>query len=200
MIKNIIFDIGEVLVDFTYRQHFANLGYEEAMIERLAKGTIFHPSWGQLDLGILPVADIIQLFIKDDPDIANDIQKSMMNFSDLVKLRDFTIPWMKELKENGYRIFFLSNYFDKLIKECPEALTFRDYMDGGIFSCHVHKVKPDPDIYLTLLSKYDLKPEESVFFDDREVNVNAANALGIHGIVFSSYKQARDDLHRLVNS
>ena len=73
-------------------------------------------------------------------------------------------------------------------------------MDGGVFSCHIHAVKPKPAIYEYLLNKYHLKAEESVFFDDREVNVNAANALGIHGIVFSSYEQARDDLEHLILS
>lgn len=200
MIKNIIFDIGEVLVDFTYREHFANLGYGEDMIERLIRATIFNPSWSEYDLGLLPNEEVVQLFINSDAEIESDIRRSTENYHDLVKMRDFAIPWVKELKNRGFQVFFLSNYFEKLIRENPEALSFREYMDGGVFSCHIHAVKPKPAIYEHLLNKYHLKAEESVFFDDREVNVNAANALGIHGIIFSSYKQAREDLDRLILS
>lgn len=200
MIKNIIFDIGEVLVDFTYREHFANLGYKEDMIERLIRATIFNPSWSEYDLGLLPDEEVVQLFINSDPEIEKDIHRSMENCHDLVKMRDFAIPWVKELKNRGFQVFFLSNYYEKLIRENPEALSFREYMDGGVFSCHIHAVKPEPAIYEHLLNKYHLKAEESVFFDDREANVNAANALGIHGIIFSSYEQARDDLDCLILS
>lgn len=198
MIKNIIFDIGEVLVDFTYKKHFENLGYSGEILGRLIKATIQNPSWGEYDLGLKSDEEVLQLFIDSDPELAEDIRRGMENCYDLVSLRAFTIPWIKELKQNGYKVFFLSNYYEKLIKESPDALSFRKYMDGGVFSCHVHKVKPNPEIYLHLLEKYNLSAEECVFFDDRDINVNAANALGIHGIVFHSYEQARADLDALI--
>ena len=141
MIKNVIFDIGNVLVYFSYRESFASFGYDEAMVDRLAKATVFN--------------------------------------------------------EKGYHVYFLSNYFEKLIRENPEALSFINYMDGGIFSCRVHMLKPSPEIYQALLSKYQLNAEECVFFDDRPENAEGANAVGIHGIVFENLTQAKEALARM---
>ena len=70
-------------------------------------------------------------------------------------------------------------------------------MDGSIFSWQVQQVKPEPAIFETLLERFSLKPEECVFLDDTRANVEAARALGIRGIVFESYGQAREELKRL---
>ena len=70
-------------------------------------------------------------------------------------------------------------------------------MDGGIFSCRVHMLKPAPEIYQALLSKYQLNAEECVFFDDRPENAEGANAVGIHGIVFENLTQAKEALARM---
>ena len=70
-------------------------------------------------------------------------------------------------------------------------------MDGGILSCREKVIKPDAEIYRILLSRYSLKAEESVFIDDTGKNVDAAEALGIHGICFKSRKQAEEELRQL---
>ncbi len=200
MIQNIIFDIGEVLVDFRYRELFASHGYDADMIERLTKATILNPVWKEFDLGNLSVEEVTDSFISSDPEISDDIRLVLQNLHDIVAIRPFSIPWVKELKAQNLKVYFLSNYFHKLESENPEALAFRDYMDGGVFSYQIHKIKPDAEIYLYLLDKFGLKAEECVFFDDRAENVNAANALGIHGIVFQSYEQARAELEALLRS
>ena len=58
-------------------------------------------------------------------------------------------------------------------------------------------IKPDPAIYQLLMSRYDLKPWESVFLDDTPVNVQAARELGMQGIVFQNLEQARNELEKL---
>ena len=71
-------------------------------------------------------------------------------------------------------------------------------MDGGIMSYTVHLAKPDPAIYQTLLGRYGLKAEECVFLDDTVRNVEAAQALGIAGIVVTSQEQAKKELETLL--
>lgn len=197
MIKNVIFDIGDVLVYFSYREYFASLGYDETMIDRLAKATVFNEAWSHFDRGDLSDEEIIDLMVKTDPEIGNDIRRVLVNCHDIVVQHDYAVPWIRELKEKGYHVYFLSNYFEKLIRENPEALSFINYMDGGIFSCRVHMLKPAPEIYKALLSRYRLKADECVFFDDRKVNVEGANAVGIHGIVFENLAQAKEALTRM---
>ena len=72
----------------------------------------------------------------------------------------------------------------------PGKMPFLKNMDGVIFSCEVQQIKPEADIYETLLSRFGLKPEESVFLDDRPENCEAARKLGIHAIEFHELKQA----------
>lgn len=197
MIKNIIFDIGDVLVYFCYREYFASLGYQEDMIERLSKATVFNDVWVHFDRGDLSDDEVIDRMAKSDPEIEADVRRVLSNCHDLVRQYDYAIPWVRELKAKGYHVYFLSNYFEKLIRENPEALSFIDYMDGGIFSCRVHALKPDPEIYQALLSKYGLIPEECVFFDDRQANVDGAIAVGMHAVVFENQAQAKEALSRL---
>ena len=73
----------------------------------------------------------------------------------------------------------------------PSVLDFLPHMDGGVFSCYVNLIKPDPAIYRCLLEMYGLKAEECLFIDDREDNVVAARKLGIQAERFENYEQAR---------
>ena len=68
----------------------------------------------------------------------------------------------------------------------PWALEFIPLTDGGVFSCFEKITKPDPEIYLRLCKRYSLKPEECVFIDDTQKNVDAAQKLGMKGIHFTS--------------
>jgi len=76
-------------------------------------------------------------------------------------------------------------------------LGFVQYMDGGIFSFELNLIKPDAAIYHALLERYQLNPDECVFFDDVEKNVKAACEVGIHGVLFENKKQAMEELGRL---
>ena len=76
-------------------------------------------------------------------------------------------------------------------------MPFLENMDGVVFSCEVKEIKPEPEIYKTLLSRFGLKPEESVFLDDRPENCEAARKLGIHAIEFHDLKQAAKELEKL---
>ena len=85
---------------------------------------------------------------------------------------------------------FENKIFSGLWEEC-------DNMDGGIISYELGLVKPDDKIYKALMEKYNIVPERAVFIDDREENVQAARALGIKGIIFENYEQARRELARV---
>ena len=80
----------------------------------------------------------------------------------------------------------------------PEALDFLPFLDGGIFSCDVHLIKPDLKIYEALINKYNLEPERCVFIDDIERNVNAAREAGLNAIKLDTQEQARFDLDRFL--
>ena len=72
-------------------------------------------------------------------------------------------------------------------------------MDGRVISFEVFQLKPDPEIYETLLKKYALDPAECVFIDDRAENIETARKLGMKGIVFTDYETGRKELEGYLN-
>lgn len=194
MIKNIIFDIGNVLTDFRWEDFLRDKGFDEEMIKRLAEATVYSDVWKEYDRGIWTDEEILDGFAQNDPEIALEIHQAFGDFTDLVTPRDYAIPWVKSLKEKGYKVWYLSNFSNKATTECAECLGFIPYTDGGILSFRDKVIKPDAAIYELLLNRFGLVAEESVFIDDTLVNVEAAEALGIHGIHFISKEQTEKEL------
>ncbi|MBD5476451.1 MAG: HAD family phosphatase [Lachnospiraceae bacterium] len=197
MITTIIFDIGNVLADFTWEEHYARFGYDAQMVERIAKATVKNPAWNEIDRGVMKEEDIIREFVASDPDIEEDIRKVLKNVETIVARNDYAIPWIQELKSKGYRTLYLSNFSEKAERECARALDFIPYMDGGILSYQEKVIKPMPEIYQLLIDRYDLVPEECVFMDDTPANLAGAEKFGIHTIHFRNQAQAIAELQKL---
>lgn len=197
MIRNIIFDIGNVLTDFRWKEFLSDRGFSEEMTARIARASVLTPLWDEVDRGVWDMEKLMQQFIRRDPEIASELRLAFDNVKGMVTKRDYAIPWIQRLKTHGYKVYYLSNFSIKAYEDCQDALDFIPFMDGGILSCREKVIKPDAEIYRILLSRYSLKAEESVFIDDTGKNVDAAEALGIHGICFKSRKQAEEELRQL---
>lgn len=197
MIRNIIFDIGNVLTDFRWREYLEDQGFDEAMIERIAKASTLSPVWNEYDRGVWSDEEIIDGFVDNDPGIEEQLRRAFADFHGLVVKRDYAIPWIQELKERGFQVYYLSNFSRKAHRECADALDFIPYTDGGILSYMDQVIKPDQAIYELLMSRYGLAPEESVFLDDTPRNVEAARSAGMKGIVFVNKEQAQEELKAL---
>lgn len=197
MITTIIFDIGNVLADFTWKEHYESFGYDDAMVGRIAKATVMSPMWNENDRGVMKMEDILQAFVDSDPGIEQDIRKVLDNVKTMVSRNDYAIPWIQDLKSKGYRTLYLSNFAEKAEKDCAYALDFIPYMDGGILSYQEKVIKPMPEIYELLIERYDLVPEECVFIDDTQANLTGAEKFGIHTILFQNQAQAIEELRKL---
>lgn len=197
MITTIIFDIGNVLADFTWREHYKSFGYDDEMVDRIARATVMNPTWNENDRGVMKEEDIIQEFVKSDPEIEQDIRKVLQDVSTIVARNDYAIPWIQELKSKGYRVLYLSNFSKKAEADCAAALDFIPYMDGGILSYQEKVIKPMPEIYQLLIDRYGLVPEECVFMDDTPANLAGAEKFGIHTIHFQNQAQAIGELRKL---
>lgn len=198
MIRNIIFDIGNVLTDFRWREFLQDKGFEDAMIGRIARASVESPLWNEVDRGEWDMERLMAEFVKLDPEIEEELHAAYDNITGMVTKRDYAIPWIEELKAKGYGVYYLSNFSDKAYVECGDALDFLPYTDGGILSYRDKVIKPDEKIYKLLLSRYGLKAEECVFLDDMPRNVEAAQKLGFYGIIFRTKEQAEEELQKLV--
>ncbi len=197
MIRNIIFDIGNVLTDFRWKAFLEDKGFDEKTVERIAKASVQTPLWNEIDRGVWDLEELMQAFIARDPEIEPQLRRAYDNVAGMVTKRDYAIPWIRELKAKGYGVYYLSNFSEKAYADCADALDFMPYMDGGILSYQEKIIKPDSEIYRLLLSRYSLKAEESVFLDDTAANVEAARAVGLYGIRFETKEQAEEELRGL---
>ena len=197
MIRNLIFDIGNVLTDFRWKEFLQDKGFDEEMIARIAAASVQNPLWCEFDRGTWTEEELMQAFVKEAPQLEKELHLAYDDIHGMVTPREYAIPWLQELKSKGYGVYYLSNFSKKAEVECSVCLNFLPYMDGGILSYQEKLIKPDPAIYTLLLERYGLMAEESVFLDDTLANVEAARKLGIHGIWFQTKEQAEEELKRL---
>lgn len=196
-VDTIVFDIGNVLTDFAWDKFLVFKGYDDKMVERIAKATVYSDDWVEYDKGNLTNEEIIARFVENDPEIRTDIEDSFKNIDGIILKREKTIPWIRALKAAGYKVLYLSNFSKQALEGCPDAMAFLDETDGGILSFREHVVKPDPAIYNLLVSRYNLTPSKTVFIDDTPVNIEAAQNLGWKGIIYRDYNQVVDELAAL---
>ena len=201
MIKNIVFDIGNVLVKIQPDQAMRELGIAEEKIPKMAQATYLNPIWGELDRGVIPEAEIIDEMVTVAPEYEEDIRLFFRDGKDkVVKAYPYAKDWIEELQESGYKVYLLSNYPENYFElHMRNQLDFVNIVDGKIISGMVKMVKPDADIYQCLFDTYKLNPEECVFLDDRPENIEGGEKLGMQGIVFESYEGAKVKLEKMLN-
>ena len=210
MIRNVILDIGNVLIDFAWEkterriieeyasaQGIEDPAEKEVLFERLKKATVDNPSWKEYDRGNWSEEEVVQSFVDADPELSEPIRQVGKSLKEMLVRRDSAIPWIDLLHALGYQVYYLSNFSAPGVRDAKEALDFLPHTDGGYLSYTVHLLKPQKAFYQLLLEEYELEAEECVFFDDMERNVEGAKAAGIRAYVFKSIEQAMGILNEL---
>jgi putative hydrolase of the HAD superfamily len=199
MIKTVILDIGNVLVDFRWRKLYEEFGLEGEDLEKFADATVRHQAWIDLDQGIITTEEAKEEYVKAAPEYREYVERIYPEMDKMLVQFDYTIPWIKELKERGYRIYILSNWSKPAYDACQDkALNFLSLVDGVVFSYKEFVIKPDKKIYDIICSRYDINPAEAVFLDDNEDNIISAREFGLNAIQFQSYEQGRRELEAIL--
>ena len=190
MIRNMVFDIGNVLMGFRWKEYMRSLfGENEALIQTINQGIWHNGCWAAMDKGEMDGAATLRSAVAFAPQYEKEIKLTLDRVALAFHKFGYAIPWVQELKGMGLNVYYLSNYSAFSIAANPDVLDFIPCMDGGVFSFEVKAVKPEPEIYRCLCEKYDLKPEECLFTDDVPANVKGAQACGFQGIVFEGYEK-----------
>lgn len=186
MIKNLIFDVGNVLIEYRWNQMLLDYGLSKE--EAAVAGPLFfeHETWKELDLGNMPVEDVIVLYEKQLPEYAGLIRWFLTHLELMPIPRPDVWEKVHALKEKGYKIYLLSNYNEDFFRVHTEGASFLEDIDGKVVSYEIHKIKPYPEIYQYLLDKYELNAQECVFFDDRPENTQTAEELGMKTYTITS--------------
>ncbi|MBQ6622723.1 MAG: HAD family phosphatase [Mogibacterium sp.] len=196
-IRTVIFDIGRVLIEFEWKDYILGL-FDEKTAIAVTEAMWKTGYWHELDRAVLTEEEILSLFYSAAPEYREEILTAFERVGECVKRLDYAIPWIEDLKARGYQVLFLSNYSMHVMSSNPAALDFLPHMDGGVFSCDVKLIKPDPAIFAAICDKYDLTPSACLFIDDNAANVEAARAFGMNAIRFKTYEQARADVDRML--
>ena len=198
MIRNIIFDVGRVLVEYDPFTYMKRRGYTDEEQEIIRKAVFQNPLWLTADRGPIETAELINGFAANAPGHEERIREAYGHAEGTVWEMPYTMGWIKGLKKKGYKLYVLSNYAKDLFERTRDKMPFLPYMDGVVFSHECHLMKPEREIFQYLCDVYSLLPAESVFIDDSQENIEAARNFGIHGICFIGYEDAARQLEELL--
>lgn len=182
MIKNIVFDLGNVLISYE-PQKFISKYVKKENQEKFFDIVFGSEEWQKLDRGILEYKEAIEIFSKKLPEEKEAIEKLFSNnIQEVLFPIEKNLKLLPVLKENKYNLYILSNFHRDSFLEIEKKCNFQKFFTGKIVSYSVKLLKPEKDIYLKLLNTYNLIPEETLFIDDTLGNIIAANELNIKTI------------------
>ena len=200
MIKNIIFDFGGVLVDWNPHYLFDAYFNDEEKCNYFIEN-VCNTEWNaQMDKG-----KPFEVAVKERIAVFPEFEEAIRLYqSEWMKTMGEEIPGMyeliKSLKENGFPVIYgLTNWSAETFPPVREKYEIFSLIDHIVCSGEEKLLKPDPKIYQTLLERYNLKAEESVFIDDNINNVKGAIDMGMKSIRFVNAEQLQKDLNELLN-
>ena len=198
--KNIIFDVGDVLLDYRWQQMLMDYGLDESEAYRVGRELFDDPDglWHEYDLGVKSQEEIIQEFEQKHPKDAEVIRWFISHGEYMHVARPAIWKLVHQLKEAGYHLYILSNYPELLFKKHTQYADFMDDMEGMVVSYMLHVGKPERIVYQTLCDRYGLNKEECLFFDDRAENVQGAIDFGMRAKRVLSAKGLAADLEELL--
>lgn len=180
MIKNIIFDMGGVLIDYNPEKALYSIFTKETA-DLLLKEIFRNPVWSDKDRGIIFPDDIMAMKKDVIPaDIYNKVYGMVENFYPYMPPFEKMYDFIKQLKDNGYGIYLLSNASSDF-HERRSGIPALSLFDGVIISADYKLLKPEKEIYEALYSEFSLRPEECFFIDDVQANIDGARATGMDG-------------------
>jgi putative hydrolase of the HAD superfamily len=188
MIRNIVFDMGMVLLNWNPMQPCLRYAKDEEMAKKLCSAIFTHPEWGPMnDGGVMLEKDY---FVRCRERMESDELKQLGVAVEKDWWLDALYPMqgmdkvIETLLEKGFRLYILTNCghrFHDFSYKIPHYNRF----SGVLVSAEELMLKPDAEIYHRLFEKFDLKAEECIFIDDLQKNIDGAKAVGMEGYCFA---------------
>lgn len=180
-IKNIVFDMGEVLLGYRWEAMLQDYGLsrEKALEVGYQMFDEGKDLWHIFDLADRSDQALIEEYQRRFPENGKYIAWFIRHGEYMHTPRPEIWEMVHALKEKGYGIYLLSNYPESLFKKHTQYCDFMEDLDGMMVSYMIHAAKPDPEIFQALCDRYGLKKEQCLFFDDRAENAEGARAFGM---------------------
>ena len=189
MIKNIIFDIGGVLLEYNPRTYLDKLNIEDSKRKEL-NDIIFHnQKWKDCLNGFINNNELIKKLVKDNEKYEIEIKRilSKENLKHMLPPKQDMLAYYKELKQKGYNIYLCSNITQDTYNYINNSFEIISIANGGVFSCFENISKPN-----RLIDKYKINIEETIFIDDTKANIISANKIGLRAILFENTEDIKN--------
>ena len=189
MIKNIVFDMGNVLLDYNPNvilDKVCETEEEKAIIKReLFEG----PEWRLGDLGTITNAERFEGVSKRVPkELHAKLKECVDHWSICMVPVESAMEFVDEVQDKGYDIYIISNAYQDFYQYFPKHFALERFK-GIVVSSDIHILKPDLEIYQYFLDTYKLVPDECLFIDDLQKNVEGARAAGMQAVQFCNNYQ-----------
>lgn len=182
MIRNIVFDLGNVLINFRPSEYLKKSGFPPEKQKTILSDIFGSPEWLLLDEGMITTPEAIDSISRRSSLTRAETEHIFNDRTSIFHLHGVNSEMLPELKKQGFKLYYISNFPEDIFDDVKAGYSFFDYFDGGIISAHVRCAKPDPQIFRIFLEKFALKPEECFYIDDTEANVRSAISSGMKGV------------------
>jgi putative hydrolase of the HAD superfamily len=198
MIRNVIFDLGGVLI--TWRpQEIIDAFYTEPALRAALREHVFdHADWVEMDRGTLDELALV-------PRFAGRMARSESEMAALLdRVRDSLLPMpasielVTRLRQRGLKLYALSNISNAMFRHIESRYEFFALFEGIVISGAVNLMKPEPEIYEHIVRRFSIRADETVFIDDLPRNVEGARRLGMNAIRFENVEQCSRELEALL--
>ncbi len=197
MIKNVIFDLGRVLIDWNPFAYLNKHIKDQNKIDIIYKEIFGSQEWLDLDRGTIEESEAIRRFKERCPNCHKEIDDIFENVIELIPPLEKNISLFEEVASK-YNTYILSNFGERTFALVFEKYPWFKLFDGKIVSSHVKLLKPEKEIYEALIKKYNLNPDECIFIDDTHANIIASEKIGIRGIHYTGEQELREMLKRYI--
>lgn len=195
-IEAVVFDIGGVLLDWDPRYLYRKLFDDEEAMDRFLE-QICTMEWHQRHDRGYSVQESCEKLATAHPEHAELIRAWGLRSEEMVAGPiDGTVEILQELRRDGVACYALSNMERESFPRRVARYPFLSWFDGAVVSGFEGVVKPDPEIFRLLLSRFELRPQRTLLIDDSAANVEAARSLGMQALQFRSPAHLRAELER----
>jgi glucose-1-phosphatase len=200
MIKNIVFDLGNVLISFKPSEYFDKKKYPANIKAKILADIFGSQEWAMIDKGEITTDAAIDSISAKSSLKREEIVHIFNLRTDLMFPLDTNVKLLPGLKNRGFKLYYLSNFPLDIFDEVRSGYYFFKHFDGGLISAEAKSSKPDTRIYEILFEKYSLQPEECLFIDDIEANVISARTFGMTGICTNGSLEISKEIEKVLKN
>ena len=197
-INTIIFDLGNVLIDWNPKYVFDKM-FEDEEKKKYFFENVCTMEWNEMQDAGRPIKEATEELLEKHPEWSYYIEAYYGKWKEMLggAIHE-TVEIFRELKQSGrYKLFALTNWSAELFPYALATYEFLHWFDGRVVSGEEKMRKPHAEFYHVLLNRFNVTPEEALFIDDNYRNIHAAEKIGITSIHFTSPQQLRKELEKL---